>query len=49
LFPFEFVTEDQLRERIQMAKYSDFQQYPQFEATFGDNAVSIVRQMRASQ
>ena len=43
------VTEDQLRERIQMAKYSDFQQYPQFEATFGDNAVSIFRQMKASQ
>jgi glyoxylase-like metal-dependent hydrolase (beta-lactamase superfamily II) len=42
-------TEEQVRRQIQMAKYSDFRQYPQFEATFGDNAVSIFRQMKTSQ
>jgi cyclase len=42
-------TEEQVRKQIQMAKYSDFRQYPQFEATFGDNAISILRQMEDSK
>jgi cyclase len=42
-------TEDQVRKQIQTNKYSDFRQYPQFEATFGDNAISIFRQMETKQ
>jgi hypothetical protein len=42
-------TEEQVRNQIQMAKYSDFRQYPEFEATFGDNAISILRQMEDSK
>jgi cyclase len=42
-------TEEQVRNQIQMAKYSDFRQYPQFEATFGDNAISMFRQMEDSK
>jgi cyclase len=42
-------TEGQVRKQIQMAKYSDFRQYPQFEATFSDNAVSMFRQMENKQ
>ena len=38
-------TVEQVRARIDMAKYKDFRQFPQFHATFADNAESIYRQM----
>jgi hypothetical protein len=36
---------EQVRQQIHMEKYSDFRQYPQYEATFGDNAETIYRQL----
>jgi cyclase len=41
-------TENQARQSVHMTNYADFRQYPQFDATFGDNAVSIFRQLNAS-
>ena len=38
-------TAEQVRARIDMAKYKDFRQFPQFHATFADNAESVYRQM----
>ena len=38
---------EQTRQRIHMEPYQDFRQYPQFEATFADNAVTIYQQLRA--
>lgn len=35
-----------IREKIDMKKYSDFRQFPQFRATFGDNAEAIYRQLQ---
>jgi len=35
----------QVLQQIDMKKYSDFRQYPQFQATFADNAESIYHQM----
>jgi cyclase len=35
----------QVRQQIDMKKYADFRQYPQFQATFADNAESIYRQL----
>jgi cyclase len=40
-------TVEQVRQNIQMQKYSDFRQYPNFEATFADNAATIYRQLEA--
>jgi cyclase len=40
-------TIDQVRRDIHMQQYSDFRQYPKFEATFSDNAASIYRQLKA--
>jgi glyoxylase-like metal-dependent hydrolase (beta-lactamase superfamily II) len=40
-------TIDQVRRDIHMQQYSDFRQYPKFEATFSDNASSIYRQLKA--
>ena len=34
-----------VRERIDMKKYADFRQYPQFQATFADNAEAIYEQL----
>jgi cyclase len=42
-------TVDQVREQINMAKYQGFRQFPQFRATFADNAEAIYRQLRAQQ
>jgi glyoxylase-like metal-dependent hydrolase (beta-lactamase superfamily II) len=36
----------EVREKIDMKKYSDFQQFPQFHATFADNAEAIYHQMQ---
>ena len=41
-------TEDEVRQKIQLPQYGDFRQYAKYEATFGDNAVAILRQIRAS-
>jgi len=38
-------TLEQVRRDIHMEKYSDFRQYPKYEATFSDNATSIYKQM----
>lgn len=38
-------TAAEVRERIDMKKYSDFRQYPQFGATFADNAEAIYQQL----
>ena len=40
-------TIDQVRRDIHMQQYSDFRQYPKFEATFSDNAATIYRQLKA--
>lgn len=36
----------QVREKIDMKKYSDFRQFPQFRATFADNAEAIYHQLQ---
>lgn len=36
---------EQMRQQIDMKKYADFRQYPQFQATFADNAESIYHQL----
>lgn len=38
-------TLDQVRQNIRMEKYSDFRQYPKYEATFADNAATIYKQL----
>lgn len=38
----------EVRERIDMKKYTDFRQYPQFYATFADNAEAIYQQLVGS-
>jgi cyclase len=38
-------TLDRVRQNIRMEKYSDFRQYPQYEATFADNAAVIYKQL----
>ena len=40
-------TLEQVRHNIRMQKYSDFRQYPNFEATFADNAAVIYQQLQA--
>jgi cyclase len=40
-------TLEQVRQNIHMEKYSDFRQYPKYEATFADNAAVIYQQMQA--
>ncbi len=37
-----------IRNRINMTKYSEFRQYPQFQATFADNAETIYTQLQNS-
>jgi cyclase len=37
---------EQVRHDVHMEKYSDFRQYPQFQATFADNAEAIYRQLK---
>jgi hypothetical protein len=39
-------TQAEVRRGIHMEKYSDFRQYPQFQATFADNAESIYQQLK---
>jgi cyclase len=41
-------TLDQVRLNIHMEKYSDFRQYPKYEATFVDNAATIYKQLPPS-
>ncbi|MBV8049706.1 MAG: MBL fold metallo-hydrolase, partial [Acidobacteriaceae bacterium] len=41
-------TLDQVRQNIHMKKYSDFRQYPKYEATFADNAATIYKQLDPS-
>jgi cyclase len=40
---------DEIRQRIDMSKYKGFRQFPQFHATFADNAEAIYYQLRHSQ
>ncbi|MGA8865408.1 MAG: MBL fold metallo-hydrolase [Candidatus Sulfotelmatobacter sp.] len=40
-------TLEQVRHNIRMEKYSDFRQYPKFEATFSDNAATIYGQLES--
>jgi cyclase len=42
-------TVEQVRQQIDMKKYADFRQYPQFQATFADNAESIYQQLEHPQ
>ena len=39
-------TVEAVRRNIHMDKYSDFRQYPNYEATFADNAEAIYRQLQ---
>jgi cyclase len=38
---------DQVRQDIHMEKYSDFRQYPNYHATFADNAATIYDQLQS--
>jgi cyclase len=38
---------DQVRQGIHMEKYSDFRQYPNYHATFADNAATIYDQLKS--
>jgi cyclase len=40
-------TLEQVRHDVHMEKYSDFRQYPKYEATFADNASAIYQQLQA--
>ena len=40
-------TLDQVRHDVQMEHYSDFRQYPKFEATFSDNAAVIYQELQS--
>jgi cyclase len=40
-------TLEQVRHDVHMEKYSDFRQYPKYEATFADNAAAIYQQLQA--
>jgi len=40
---------EEATQRIDMKKYADFRQYPQFQATFRDNAETIYRQLEHPQ
>jgi cyclase len=42
-------SEDEIRQKITLPLYSDFRQYPKYDATFGDNAAAILKQIRASK
>ncbi len=42
-------TEAEVRQKIQLPQYQDFRQYPKYQATFGDNAVAILSQIRSSK
>lgn len=42
-------TEDEVRQKVQERRFMDFRQYAKYEATFGDNAVAMYRQIRASK
>ena len=38
---------NQVKQDIHMEKYSDFRQYPKYEATFADNAATIYDQLKS--
>jgi cyclase len=42
----QHATIEAVRRNLQMEKYSDFRQYPNYEATFADNAETIYRQLQ---
>jgi cyclase len=42
-------TEEDVRQKIQLPQYSDLRQYPKYDATFGDNAAAILKQIRATK
>jgi cyclase len=42
-------SEEEVRQKIQLPQFSDLRQYPKYEATFGDNAAAILKQIRASK
>lgn len=42
-------TAEQVRTQINMDKYKDFRQFPQFHATFADNAEAMYRQLHPGQ
>jgi cyclase len=48
-FALSGATPDDVRKRINLPKYQNFRQFPKFKATFGDNAVSILQQLRSSK
>jgi glyoxylase-like metal-dependent hydrolase (beta-lactamase superfamily II) len=42
-------TSEQVRRQIDMQKYKDFRQFPQFHATFADNAEAMYRQIHSGR
>ena len=42
----QHATIESVRHNLHMEKYSDFRQYPNYEATFADNAETIYRQLQ---
>ena len=45
-FPGKELRSQRYASGIHMGKYSDFRQYPQFQATFADNAETIDQQLK---
>jgi hypothetical protein len=42
-------SEEEVRQKVQLPQFADFRQYPKYQATFGDNAAAILRQIRGSK
>src|SRR5262249_52378146 len=42
-------SEEEVRQKAQLPQYSDFRQYAKYQATFGDNAAAILKQIRAGK
>lgn len=40
-------SEEEIRKNVKEPNFSDFKQYPKYEATFGDNAAAMFKQIRA--
>ncbi|HSM85760.1 MAG TPA: MBL fold metallo-hydrolase [Candidatus Limnocylindrales bacterium] len=45
----EGLTLDQIKKRLDLRQFTDFRQYPRYEATFADNAASYYSQLKAKK
>jgi glyoxylase-like metal-dependent hydrolase (beta-lactamase superfamily II) len=42
-------TEEQVRQKVQLPKYDDLRQFPQYKATYADNAAAVFHQLHDSK